>query len=130
MSSPSSLRTPLARVRGRGSAKSGTGHFIAQRVSAILIALLTPYLLISAACSLGPGYDAAREWVMLPWIAAPLALFVVASCYHMQIGMQVIIEDYIEKPLTRAVLGILNVFAALAVAVVAVFAILKIFLGA
>lgn len=124
------LRTPLARVRGAGSAKEGTGHFIAQRVTAIVLALLTPYLVISAALSLDESHASAREWVASAWVAPALALALVMALYHMQLGMQVVIEDYIGKPLMRAALSLLNLLAALVLAVAGVFAILKIFLGA
>ena len=70
-----SLRTPLARVRGKGSAKSGTRDFIAQRVSALAVLLLGAYLFISAARNLTLDYAGARAWVSQPIVAAPLLLF-------------------------------------------------------
>ncbi len=124
------FRTPLGRVRGAGSAGEGSGHFIAQRVSAIILALLAPYLVISAALSLDETYASAREWVSSPWIAPALALALFTAIYHMQIGMQVIIEDYIAKPVSRAALSFLNLFVCLVLAAAGAFAILKIFLGA
>ena len=124
------LRTPLSRVRGHGSAKTGTGHFIAQRVSAIALAILLPYLVIYAALNLGPGYDGARAWVGQPLVAAPLLLALFAALYHMQIGMQVVIEDYFARPGGKGLLLILNAFVALALAAAGGFAILKLSLGA
>ena len=124
------LRTPLNRVRGYGSAKSGTGHFIAQRVSAVALLLLAPPLIVGAALTMPAGYDGAYEWVKQPWIAAPLFLALLAALYHMRIGMQVVIEDYIGKPGSKAALLILNTFVAAGLAVAGGFAVLKISLGA
>ena len=124
-----SLRTPLGRVRGKGSAKSGTGHFIAQRVSAIALLLLAPYLFISAALNIYPGFEGAFVWVVQPIVAAPLLLFLFCALYHMRIGMQVVIEDYIEKPLTKALLLLINTFVVLAAATAGAFAILSIAFG-
>ncbi len=126
----SSMRTPLGKVRGHGASQTGTSDFIGQRASAVLLALLAPYLVITAALSLDGSYAAAREWVAQWYIAPALALALFAALYHMQLGMQVVIEDYIAKPLTRTVLALLNMFAALAAAAGGGFAILKIFLGA
>jgi succinate dehydrogenase / fumarate reductase membrane anchor subunit len=123
-----SIRTPLGKVRGHGAAGSGTGHFIGQRVSAILLALLAPYLVISAALGLGPGYDGAVYWASTPWVAPVLLLFILAGLYHMQIGMQVVIEDYLAKPATRATASVLNVLLAIVLAVVAAFALFSLFL--
>lgn len=124
------FRTPLGKVRGAGSAGEGSGHFIAQRSSAVVLLLLLPYLAISAALSLDGGYAGAREWVASPWVAPALTLALFTMLYHMQIGMQVIIEDYIAKPFTRAALAFLNVLFCIALGVAGAFAILKIFLGA
>ncbi len=123
------LRTPLGRVRGRGSAKSGTGHFIGQRVSAVALMLIAPFLLIGAALHLQPGFEAARAWVAHPVNAIALILFIFLSVYHMVIGMQVIVEDYIEKAGTKIGLLILNTFIGLALAVTGGFAVLYIAFG-
>lgn len=124
-----SLRTPLARVRGKGSAHSGTHDFIAQRVSAIAVLLLAIYLFVSAAMTMGPGFDGAYYWVADPLVAAPLVLFLFAGLFHMRIGMQVVIEDYIAKPFAKMALLILNTFVVLALATAGAFAVLSIAFG-
>ncbi|MET0546671.1 MAG: succinate dehydrogenase, hydrophobic membrane anchor protein [Caulobacterales bacterium] len=128
MSRPSnSLRQPLAKARGLGSAKEGSGHFITQRVTAIALLFLLPWLIISMIkAHVQHGWEAAALWLNMPWNAVPAALFIVAAFTHMQAGMQVVIEDYIGKTWTRALLLILNTFVALAVAVIALHAILKV----
>jgi len=125
-----SLRTPLGRVRGHGSAKAGTGHFIAQRVTAIALLLLAPYLVVAAALTMPQGYEGAYGFIAQPWIAAPLLLAILVALYHMRIGMQVVIEDYIERPGTKAALLILNAFVAASFALAAGYAIIKLSLGA
>lgn len=108
----SDFRTPLARVRGLGSAKSGTGHFIAQRVSAIALVVLMPLFLIKLAKNAGAGYAEAAAWVGSPLGAILTLLAMTAALYHMRLGLQVVIEDYIYRPATNAALLILNTFVA------------------
>ncbi|MBU6406624.1 MAG: succinate dehydrogenase, hydrophobic membrane anchor protein [Alphaproteobacteria bacterium] len=124
------FRTPLGRVRGAGSAKSGTGHFIAERASSVLLAFLTPWFVISAAMHLPFGYEGARAWVADPWVAAPLAVFVLVSLHHMWLGLTVIIEDYIGRPATKMALLLLNLSICIALAAASLFAILRISIGA
>lgn len=126
--SKNTIRAPLAKVRGLGSAREGTGHFITQRVSAVALFVLLPWLL--ASLILGRvqfGWEHAAVWLNAPWNAVPAALLVIAAFTHMQAGMQVIIEDYIHKTGTRILLLILNTFVALAGAVAALFAIFRVF---
>ncbi|MFC4725229.1 succinate dehydrogenase, hydrophobic membrane anchor protein [Glycocaulis abyssi] len=106
------FRTPLARVRGLGSAKSGTGHFIAQRVSAIALVVLMPLFLVKLAKNAGAGYAEAAAWVGSPLGAILTLLAMTAALYHMRLGLQVVIEDYIYRPATKAILLILNTFVA------------------
>ncbi len=121
-----SIRTPLGKVRGLGSAKHGAGHFIAQRVSAIALLFLVPWFLISLIGAVRGGYDGATDFIANPVNAVLILLGVGVSLYHMRIGMQVVVEDYIAKTGTRAVLLILNTFVAVVLFAAAAFAVLKI----
>lgn len=104
------FRTPLARVRGLGSAKSGTGHFITQRVSALALVVLMPLFLFSLAVNARAGYEAASAWIGSPFGAILTLLAMTAALYHMRLGLQTVVEDYIYKPATKAALLILNTF--------------------
>lgn len=93
------FRTPLARARGLGSAKSGVGHFWWQRVTAIVLALLVPWLVWLLASLSGADLETARAAIAKPWNAILLSVFVVAMFWHAKLGVQVVIEDYVH---TRA----------------------------
>jgi succinate dehydrogenase / fumarate reductase membrane anchor subunit len=104
------FRTPLGRARGLGSAKHGVGHFIGQRVSAGALVLLILWGVWSALALAKGDYAFAVAWLHSPLNAALLALVAIAGFYHMQLGMQVIVEDYIHRSATKAALLIGNVF--------------------
>lgn len=108
----SDFRTPLARVRGLGSAKSGTGHFVAQRVSALALVVLMPLFLVMLAKNAGAGYEAASAFIGSPFGAILTLLAITAALYHMRLGLQTVIEDYIYRPATKAALLIANTFVA------------------
>jgi succinate dehydrogenase / fumarate reductase membrane anchor subunit len=121
-----SIRTPLGKVRGLGAAKHGAGHFIAQRVTAIALLFLAPWFLISLIGAVRGGYDGAVDFIGQPLNAVLILLAVGTALYHMRVGMQVVIEDYIEKSGTRMLLLILNTFVAVALFAFAAFAVLTI----
>jgi succinate dehydrogenase / fumarate reductase membrane anchor subunit len=121
-----SIRTPLGKVRGLGAAKHGAGHFIAQRVTAIALLFLAPWFLISLIGAVRGGYDGAVDFISQPLNAVLILLAVGTALYHMRVGMQVVIEDYIEKSGTRMLLLILNTFVAVALFAFAAFAVLTI----
>ena len=122
-------RSPAGRVRGLGSAKEGTTHFIRQRVSAVALLFLVPWFLISGVLAAQGGHGALVEWVSSPINAALLILTLGAAFYHMRLGMQVVIEDYIGKTGTKHLLMILNTFVPLALFVAATLSVLKIWIG-
>jgi len=127
MSTPQeSMRTPLGKVRGLGSAKHGAGHFIAQRVSAIALIFLVPWFLISLIGAVRGGYDGAYLWIADPINGVLTLLAVGAALYHMRLGMQVVIEDYIARHGTKNLLLILNTFVCVALFTAAAYAVLKI----
>jgi len=126
---PTTYRTPLGRVRGLGAAKSGTGLHIGQRVSAIALAALAPWFVVSAAIGVRGGYDGAVAWVAAPLNAVLLTLLALAAFYHMSLGMRVIIEDYIHKTATKQVLLLANLFLWVGLSAASVFAVLRIALG-
>ena len=121
-----SIRTPLGKVRGLGAAKEGAHHFIVQRVSAIALLFLIPWFLISLLFAVRSGYQGAVDFIANPLDAVLALITVGASLYHMQIGMQVVIEDYIGKTGTLIFLLILNTFFAVALFAAASFSILEI----
>jgi succinate dehydrogenase / fumarate reductase, membrane anchor subunit len=121
-----SIRTPLGKVRGLGAAKEGAHHFIAQRVTAIALLFLVPWFLISLLSAVRGGYQNAIDFVANPVNTVLILLTVGSSLYHMRIGMQVVIEDYIEKTGTRMVLLMLNTFIVVALFAATGFAVLEI----
>lgn len=125
----SNFRTPLRQARGMGAAKTGVGHFIGQRVSAVALIFLVLWGVASAMRLSGAGYDEAVAWLQQPVNAALVALMIIAGCYHMQLGMRVIIEDYIGKPGNKLALLILNLFVAWGAGVLAIVSLLKVAIG-
>ena len=91
-----SVQHPLARAKGLGSAKDGTGHWWAQRLSSIALALLTPWFVIFILGMVGADVDTARAAVARPLTATLLATFVLCTFWHTQQGLQVVIEDYVH----------------------------------
>ncbi|MGF1461650.1 MAG: succinate dehydrogenase, hydrophobic membrane anchor protein [Maricaulaceae bacterium] len=125
----SDLRTPLSRARGLGSAKHGTEHFIKQRVSAIALAILVPWFLISLIGAMEGGYLGAIAWIGAPVNAVLLVLLLTAAFFHMRLGLQVVVEDYISSHVGRAAALIANTFFAAALWVASVLAVVKISIG-
>lgn len=123
-------RTSLSRVRGLGSAKSGTQHFWGQRVSAAANLVLLVFLIFSVIRLAGAPLDVVRAYFASPLVAVPALLFTFSAAYHMRLGMQVVIEDYIHKEATKLALLLLNTFFAAAVALTSAVAIIKLSLGA
>ena len=124
-----SFRSPAGRVRGLGSAKEGTTHFIRQRVSALALLVLVPWFLISGVMAIQGGHAGLVEWIASPINAALLILTLGAAFYHMRLGMQVVIEDYIAKSGTKHLLLILNTFIAVALFVITAMSVLKLWIG-
>jgi len=127
--SGSSMRTPRRRVAGLGSARSGTGHFWLQRVTAlsnlILIIIALPIIIGVA----GEGHAALVAALRNPLVAVVLLLLLASVTFHMRIGMQVVIEDYVHAEGAKVLALIANTFFTIAVGAVGAFAILKISFG-
>ncbi|MBR0655349.1 succinate dehydrogenase, hydrophobic membrane anchor protein [Plastoroseomonas arctica] len=107
MATPS-LRSPLGRVRGLGSARSGTHHWWMQRVTSIALLPLTIWLVFALASLAGAGFSEAQVWVARPFNAVLLLAFLGAGFHHTAAGLQVVIEDYV-KPDSRRIVVMLVV---------------------
>jgi succinate dehydrogenase / fumarate reductase membrane anchor subunit len=125
-----SFRTPLSRVKGLGSAQSGTEHFWAQRVTGALNFLLLIFVFYSVIHLAGQPLDTVRSYFASPLVAVPALLFALSAAYHMRLGMQEIIEDYVHENPAKMTLLFLNTIFALAAALTSVVAIIKLSLGA
>jgi succinate dehydrogenase / fumarate reductase membrane anchor subunit len=125
----SSIRTPLGRVRYLGSAHAGTADFFRQRLTALGMLLLVLPAAIIVMMLMGRNHAATTQILGSPLVAIILVLFVIASCWHMKIGMQVVIEDYVhdEKLKLLAIIG--NHFFTWVVALVAIYALVKLSSG-
>lgn len=113
-----SMRTPIGRARGLGSAKEGVAHWWAQRVSAIALALLVPWFLILAVGLVGADYATVAARVGQPLNATLMLTFVGALLWHAQLGLQVVIEDYVHSRALElfALIAVRLLFALAAVA--------------
>ncbi|PWJ85075.1 succinate dehydrogenase subunit D [Pseudaminobacter salicylatoxidans] len=123
------MRTPLKKVRGLGSAREGTGHFWRQRLTAVANIPLTLFFVGLIVALNGTGYDNVRAALSNPFVALILIVMLLSGLYHMRLGMQVIIEDYVHGEGSKLVLFMLNTFFTIAVGVASVFALLKLAFG-
>ncbi len=124
-----SLRTPLARVRGLGSARSGVEHWWRQRITAVAGVPLVALLVWWAVSLSGASYAETIAAVRSPWIGLGLVLAIGTLAWHMQLGMQVIIEDYLHTDRTKYLALVANIIFSAAVAIAAIYAVLLIGFG-
>ena len=121
--------TPLGRARGLGSAHAGTEHWLHQRITAGSNLFLMLWLLLSVARLTGYDHASVHGWLRSGWVAVPMVLLIVSVFYHFRLGLQTVIEDY-QTDASRIVLLLLLNFFTVAAAGTAIFAILKVALGA
>ena len=120
-----SLQTPRSHAQGLGSAKSGAMHFWHQRLTAFILVPLVIWFVYVVVRFTGADLGEVRHFFSNPINASLMLIFVLTGVYHMTLGVQVIIEDYIHREGTKLLLFVLNQFAGLAVAVVCTIAILR-----
>jgi succinate dehydrogenase / fumarate reductase membrane anchor subunit len=125
----SNLRTPLGRVLGSGSAREGTEHFWAQRLSAMALVVLGLWFLTMLCLLDDFGYASVVEAIRRPVNSILLLLFSATLAFHSSLGVQVIIEDYVHGSLSKIAALVLSKFAHVFVAVAAAFAVLRIAFG-
>jgi succinate dehydrogenase / fumarate reductase membrane anchor subunit len=126
---PKHFRTPLARVRGRGAAKSGTQDFWLQRATSVAGVPLTVMAIAIGIFLLGRNQAAAAQILGSPLVGVTMLLFVICTVVHMKIGMQEILVDYVSDDSTKLTLLLANTFFCWVVGAVAVFALLKLSFG-
>ncbi len=124
-----SLRSPLGQVLGSGSAKDGTGHWWAQRVTAVALIILSGWFLYSLTRLDSFAHAAMLDWAGRPFNSVMLLLLSVTLAWHSALGVQVVLEDYVHGAFIKMVSLLLNRFAHVFLAIVAVVAVLKIALG-
>ena len=129
MNAPRDFRTPLKRAKGLGSAKSGTGHFLWQRITAIAILLAGVYLLGLLVGLSGADYATARAVVANPLNATVLIAFLIAAFWHAKLGVQVVIEDYVHDALPAGAAHLANILICALAAIAGVFAVVRIALS-
>ena len=124
-----SLQTPLAKARGLGSAKQGTHHWWQQRLTAIALTPLSLWFIYSQLIIGSVDHASVTRWMSDTMNAVLLILFIVSLFHHAQLGIQVVIEDYIDSEWQKMFSIILIKFLALFAGLTSVIAILKVFLG-
>ena len=122
-----SLRTPLSEAKGLGSAKEGVGHWWMQRLTAVALVPLAIWFAFAVAMLGSASYETMVAWLQSPVVAVLIILFIAATFYHTQLGLQVIVEDYVEGWLKIVSLVFIN-FLCIILAVAGFIALLKIFL--
>jgi succinate dehydrogenase / fumarate reductase membrane anchor subunit len=125
----SDLRTPLARARGLGSARAGVHHWWAQRLTAIALIPLVVWFAISLVMMSGADYGAVRAWIGSPMVMVLLILTIAVGLHHGQLGLQVVIEDYVHGDGSKLALIVAVRFVAVLFGLAAIVAVLRIGFG-
>jgi succinate dehydrogenase / fumarate reductase membrane anchor subunit len=123
------LRTPLARARGLGSAREGVHHWWAQRLTAIALIPLVVWFAISLVMMSGADYGAVRAWIGSPLVMVLLILTIAIGLHHGQLGLQVVIEDYVHGDGSKLALIVAVRFIAVLFGLAAIVAVLRIGFG-
>ena len=123
------LRTPLSRVKGLGSAKDGTSHFWHQRLTVLLLIPLVLWVGFSLA-ALPVSHGTLVDWIQQPMVTVGLVLLIMVTFYHAQLGLQVVIEDYVSSHSSRTVSLLVSNLLCLLFGAVGVVSVLKIAFGA
>lgn len=124
-----SIRSPLGRARGMGSAKDGTHHWWVQRLSGIAMIVPMIYLLCNLGRIVSPDYDALLVWLKQPAPAMALIAFIASSFYHANLGIQVVIEDYVHCEGSKFFWLVLNKLFFLFLGFAAIFAVVRLNFG-
>lgn len=124
-----SLRTPLGKVRGLGSAKEGTDHFWRQRLTAVANVPLIAFFVLFIVAYNGASYEEVTGALGNPIIAVLMGMVLVSGLIHMRLGMQVVIEDYIHGEAAKIACLMLNTFFTVAIGGLSIFAVLKLGFG-
>ncbi|MET3589152.1 succinate dehydrogenase / fumarate reductase membrane anchor subunit [Bartonella silvatica] len=123
------FRTELAKVRGRGSAHEGTEHFWLQRLTGFINLPLLIFFIALILSLVGKDYGIVRARLSHPVVAILMGLLTLSVLYHMKLGMQVVIEDYVPRESLRILFLVLNILFCFVLGGVIIFALLKIALG-
>lgn len=122
------LRSPLSKARGLGSAKEGTGHFWHQRLTSLMLVPLVLWLGFSLA-AMPVDHATLVEWIRQPLVTVALVLLIAVVFYHAQLGLQVVIEDYVASHAKRTFTLLLANLVCLVFGLVGVISVLKIAFG-
>ena len=123
------MKTPLAKVRGLGSAKDGTHHWWLQRVTAIANIPLVIFMVISFVGNVGKSHAEWVAWLKQPFASVLVILFIANFVYHMRLGLQVLVEDYVHDHGTKVASMLVLTFACVLIAALSIFSVLRIAFG-
>jgi len=123
------MKTPLAKVHGLGSAKDGTHHWWVQRLTALANIPLVIFMVVSFVGNAGKGHAEWVAWLKQPLVSVLVILFVANFVYHMRLGLQVVVEDYVHDKGTKVATMVLITFACVLIAALSIFSVLRIAFG-
>ncbi|MEX0729975.1 MAG: succinate dehydrogenase, hydrophobic membrane anchor protein [Aquisalimonadaceae bacterium] len=124
-----SYRTPVKQALGLGSAKYGVQHWWVQRVTAVALVPLVVWFAFGVAVHAGADYETVRAWIGSPITAVLFIALIAITCHHMQLGLQVVIEDYVHARGPQIATIVLVKFVSAILALAGIFAVLRIALG-
>ena len=124
-----SMENPLARVRGLGSAKEGTHHFWWQRVTAIAIVPLTIWIMLALIGAVGADYESAHAFVSSPLVSVLMIALIIVMFHHAQLGMQIVIEDYLHVEWMKLTALLLVKFLCIVLGLLSALAVVRIAVG-